>query len=159
MDCWCRITTARRKAAWAKFGDKTGRSSLTLHAGHYIIKYKVCNWNQPDFTPVTVAIEGADGQEVASQTYTPTVNIGNNTANKFTGVAQQTFEFDITATGDYVIAFYADASRNADFVLGQASIQAKEFFTTGIQDISERNERKVPGTSHVYDLGGGAGNG
>jgi hypothetical protein len=147
-------TSGKEKGAWARFGDEAGRSRLTLHAGHYIIKYKVCNWNRAEFTPVTLSIEDPDGQEVASQTYTPTVNIGGKTSNKFTGVEQQTFEFDITETGDYVIAFYADASRNADFVLGQASIQAKEFFTTGIQDISERNERKVPGTSHVYDLGG-----
>ena len=88
---------------------------------------------------------------MVSQTYTPTVNIGGKTGNKFTGVEQQTFEFDIAETGDYVIAFYADASRNADFVLGQVSIQAKEFFTTDIHDISER---KATPSSYVYDLGG-----
>ena len=144
-------TSGKEKGAWARFGDEAGCSRLTLHAGHYVIKYKVCNWNRAQFSPVTLSIENPDGQEVVSQTYTPTVNIGGKTDNKFTGVEQQTFEFDIYETGDYVIAFYADASRNADFVLGQASIQAKEFFTTGIRDISER---QVPTSSHVYDLGG-----
>jgi poly(3-hydroxybutyrate) depolymerase len=144
-------TSGKEKAAWARFGDEAGRSHLTLHAGHYVLKYKVCNWNKAEFTPVTLSIEDTDGQEVASQTYTPTVNIGGKTDNKFTGVEQQTFEFDITKTGDYVIAFYADASRNADFVLGQASIQVKEFFSTGIHDISAS---KASASSHAYDLGG-----
>lgn len=66
------------KEAWARFGDMASHSALTLHSGHYAVKYKVCNWNQPQFTPVTVAIEKLDGLEVASQTYTPTVNIGGH---------------------------------------------------------------------------------
>ena len=130
-------TTGKEKFAWAKFGDKNGRSSMTLHAGQYALKYKVCNWNQPEFTPVIVAIEDLDGQEVASQTYTPTVNIGGDTANKFTGVKVQTFEFDIPEAGDYVLAIYTDAAKNADFVLGQATIQPKEFFVVGIKDVAD----------------------
>jgi hypothetical protein len=112
----------------------------------------VCNWNQPEFTPVTVAIEDLDGQEVASQTYTPTVNIGNNTANKFSGVKQQTFEFDIAETGRYVIVFYTDAAKNADFVLGQVSIQAKSFDTTAIHEV--QNESSSTRPAAIYDLSG-----
>lgn len=148
-------TTGKEKAAWAKYGAKDARSTMTLHAGHYIIKYKVCNWNQPKFTPVTVAIETPDGQEVVSQTYTPTVNIGNSTANKFTGVKQQTFEFAIPETGDYVLVFYPAAQKNADFVLGQVSIQAKEFYTVGIKDVhSADGSDSRQKTSAVYDLSG-----
>ena len=143
-------STGNEKGAWARFGDRTGRSGLTLHTGHYAIKYKMCNWNQSGFTPITISIENLEGQVVASQTYTPTVNIGGKTSNKFSGVQQQTFEFDITETGDYVIAFYADATKNADFVLGQASIHAITF-DTGIQDVYAD---KVSTSSHVYDLGG-----
>ena len=143
--------TTKAKNAWAKFGEKNGRSCLTLHSGHYALKYKVCNWNQPAFTPVTVAIVDADGQEVASQIYTPTVNIGNNTANKFTGVAQQTFEFDIPETGNYVIAFYADAAKNADFVLGTMTLQAKSFDATGITHVSG-DQTEV--SKYAYDLRG-----
>ena len=127
--------TTKTKAAWAKFGEKAARSYLTLHAGHYALKYKLCNWNQPKFSPVTIAIEDINGQEVASQTYTPTVNIGGNTGNKFTGVSLQTFELDIPETGDYVIVFYADGTKNADFVLGQVSIQAMNFLSTGIEEV------------------------
>ncbi len=142
--------TGKEKAAWAKFGVKEGRSALTLHAGSYTIKYKVCNWNQPAFTPVTIVVESLDGQVMASQTYTPTVNIGNNTANKFSGVTQQTFEFDVPETGDYVIAIYADATRHADFVLGTLTIQALSYVTAGIHEI---NVLPVKGET-VYDLSG-----
>ena len=144
--------TTKAKAAFAKFGISNGRSTLTLHAGHYALKYKVCNWNQPSFSPVTVCVEKANGTEVASQDYTPTVNIGNNTANKFTGVVQQTFEFDIDETGDYIIAFYADAAKNADFVLGQAIIQAKSFNTLGIKEIDSKISQLRKGA--IYDLKG-----
>lgn len=87
---------------------------------------------------------------MASQTYTPTVNIGNNTANKFSGVTQQTFEFDVPETGDYVIAIYADATRHADFVLGTLTIQALSYVTAGIHEI---NVLPVKGET-VYDLSG-----
>ena len=41
-------TSGKEKGAWARFGDEAGRSHLTLHAGHYIVKYKVCNWNREE---------------------------------------------------------------------------------------------------------------
>ena len=143
--------TGKEKAAWAKFGVAEGRSALTLHAGHYIVRYKVCNWNQPTFTPVTVAVETKDGSEVASQTYTPTVNIGNSVANKFTGVQQQTFEFDVPETGDYVLVFYTGAAKNADFVLGTLTIQAKSFLTAGVADVHKSSPSQ---SGAVYDLRG-----
>ncbi len=143
--------TTREKAAFAKFGTSQGRSILSLYPGHYVIKYKVCNWNQPEFTPVTVAIEDSEGQEVASETVTPTVNIGNNTGNKFTGVQQQAFEFDIAEPGDYVVAFYTGGTRNADFVLGQLTIIPSSFVSTGIDENINVNENPKRGT---FDLSG-----
>jgi len=143
--------TTKAKAAWAKFGDETGRSTMTLHSGHYALRYKICNWNQPTFSPVTIAIEDANGNEVASQVYTPTVNIGNNTANKFS-CALQTFEFEIPETGNYVITFYADAAKNADFVLGLANIQAKDFVTTGIENVNTSTHTSKD--NYFFDLSG-----
>jgi len=140
----------KEKAAWAKFGISKARSSLTLYPGHYAVKYKVCNWNQSQFMPVTVAIEDTLGQEVASTIYTPTVNIGGNTANKFSGVFQQTFEFDIAETGDYTLVFYTDAARTADFVVGQVIIQPMEFYT----GITNLHSPLTPHPSPVYDLSG-----
>ena len=139
------------KPAWAKFGDRTSNSYLTMHAGHYAVKYKVCNWNKPEFSPVTIAIERLDGQTVASQTYMPTVNIGASTSKKFSGVSQQTFEFDIPETGDYVIAFYTDVAKSSDFVLGVVTLHALSFQSTGISQVSAD---KTPTSSHIYDLSG-----
>jgi poly(3-hydroxybutyrate) depolymerase len=149
--------TSKEKSAWAKFGDKSGRSYLTLHAGQYALKYKLCNWNQPQFKPVTVAIEDTNGQELASQTYTPTVNIGGKTSNKFTGVNQQTLEFEVPETGDYVVVFYAGADKNSDFVLGTVSIQAVKFTTSGIEDVNDLRMKEGDSenqSSGCFDLSG-----
>ena len=143
-------TVGKEKSAWAKFGDKTARSTMTLYGGHYLFKYKICNWNQPSFSPVTIVIEDTNGNEIASQVYTPTSNIGNNTGNKFTATLQ-TFEFDIPETGNYVLAIYANSAKNSDFVLGQAYIQAKTFLATGITNVSNDNKKNSSG---AYDLSG-----
>jgi hypothetical protein len=143
-------TVGKEKSAWAKFGDKTARSTMTLYGGHYLFKYKICNWNQPSFSPVTIVIEDTNGNEIASQVYTPTSNIGNNTGNKFTATLQ-TFEFDIPETGNYVLAIYANSTKNSDFVLGQAYIQGKTFLPTSITNVSKDNKKKASG---AYDLSG-----
>lgn len=143
--------TGKEKGAWAKWGTSTGRSTLTLHAGQYALKYKVCNWNQPDFAPVIVSIQDAGGQEVATETFTPTINIGGDVANKFARFSQQTFDFDIPETGDYVVIFYTDGAKNADFVLGQVAIQAKEFAGTGIVETPNVKGQK---SNELFDLNG-----
>ena len=143
-------TAGKEKGAFAKFGIKAARSTMTLQAGRYALKYRLYNWNQPESSPVTIVIEDANGEEVASRVYTPNKNIGGNTGNAFTGARHQTFEFDIAEKGDYVIAFYADAAKNADFVLALVSIQAKEFYTTGIHEYSTISS-PLPTT---YDLRG-----
>ncbi len=144
-------TSGRSRIAWAKYGVSNARSTLTLHAGHYVIKYRVCNWDQPEFSPVTLSVQDASGQEIASQTYMPTVNIGANTANKFSRPVQQTLEFDVPETGNYIVVFYPDAKKNADFVLGHITIQAKEFGTTGINETTSNSGEQ---TTAVFDLNG-----
>ena len=143
--------TGNEKSGWAKFGDKNARSTLTLHAGHYSLKYRLCNWNKPQFTPVVIAVEDLNGQEVASQTYTPTVNIGAATNKAFASVPVKSFEFDIPEKGDYVITFYADASKNSDFVLGLANLQVTSFGTTGISEVG--NDARLV-KNGCYDLSG-----
>ena len=140
------------KAAFAKFGVEKARSTLTLHAGHYSLNYRICNWNRPEFSPVTTVIEDADGQEVASKTYTPTFNIGGSTANRVSGGRPQRFEFDITKTGNYVIAFYPDAEKNADFVVAQISLKLVEYKDeTGIIEVNAESPAMRQG---IYDLNG-----
>ena len=141
----------KEKSAWARFGDPAARSHMTLHAGHYALKLRTCNWDQPEFSPVIYTIEDLSGQEVASMNYTPAVNIGGNTANKFSGGRGKTFEFDIPTTGDYVFSVYTNAEKNADFVLNTVTLEAKSFSETGIVDVRSK-------TSDVrgdwYDLQG-----
>lgn len=143
--------TGKAREAWAKFGLRTSRSKLTLAPGHYSLRFRVCNWNHPEFSPVTISIQNLSGLEVAADTIMPTVNVGGDVGNKFLKFSLQKFEFDITEADDYVIVFYPDAARDADFVLGYLSLQALEYGTTGIINVTA-----PVSTSHsqVYDLSG-----
>ena len=142
----------KERNAWAKFGNMTARSHMTLHAGQYALKSRVCNWDRPEFSPVIFTIEKPNGEEVASQTFTPTVNIGGDTGNKFSNGRGQTFEFEIPETGEYVFSVYTAAEQNADFVLGMATLQVKSFSESGIKEME--NESWTMDDSKVYDLQG-----
>ena len=142
----------KERTAYAKFGDETARCRMTLHAGSYNLKSRLCNWNQPDNTSVIVVIEDSNGQEVASTTFTPNVNIGGNTANAFSNGKRQAFDFEIPETGDYVLSYYTDAVKNADFVLGLCTLQAKSFTETGIQNIRQDDTKSVK--EGCFDLSG-----
>ena len=142
----------KERSAYARFGDPLARSRMTLHAGKYSLKSRLCNWDQPDFTSVVVVVEDSNGEEVASTTFTPNVNIGGNTANSFGNGKRQTFEFDIPETGDYALSYYTDAVKNADFVLGMCTLQVKSFAETGIQDVGQGNAPSVK--DGCFDLSG-----
>lgn len=139
------------KAAWAKFGVSDARSTMQLHAGHYSLAYRIYNWNQPTFTPVTIAIERPNGEVVASKVYTPTKNIGGSEAKAFSSIRMQEYEFDITQTGYYVLVLYTDATEDADFVVGRLSLELKESHVSGIADVRGKKEEVRVG---VYDLQG-----
>ena len=82
----------------------------------------------------------------------PTINVGGDVGNKFLKFSMQKFEFNIAEDGDYVIVFYPDAARDADFVLGYLSLQALGYGPIDlINDVTE----SVPAHhSEVYDLSG-----
>jgi poly(3-hydroxybutyrate) depolymerase len=142
------------KAAWARFGDNAARSHMTLHTGHYALRSRVCNWDQPNLSPVIYTIEDLNGNEVASKTFTPAKNIGGNTANRFTSGKGQTFEFYIPETGDYVFTIYTDAVKDADFVLGMATLDVNDFSETGIQELDMMNNDDMPSKEGCFDLSG-----
>ena len=144
----------KEKAAWARFGDNAARSHMTLHTGHYALKSRVCNWDQPNLSPVVYTIEDLNGNEVASKTFTPAKNIGGDTANRFSAGKGQTFEFYIPETGEYVFSIYTDAERNADFVLGMATLDVKDFSETGIQELDMMNNDNMPSKEGCFDLSG-----
>lgn len=111
--------------AYLRFADAETKTTVKLNPGNYQLSYKVCNWNQPDFSPVTVAVETLDGQTVSTDTFTPTVNIGNNVGNAFSGSKYRNYQFEIWEGGNYVFSFYTADADGADFVLGQANLYYK----------------------------------
>ena len=138
---------------WAKYGLSDGGTTLSLAPGHYTLKYKICNWNMSNFGAVELNIEKRDDNtSIASQTYTPNVNIGNLASNSFANIDQQTFEFDVTEQGDYVIAIYSAASEWSDCIIGQLILSAGNNTSTGINDVNSTNDKLQ--SDAVYDLQG-----
>ena len=139
---------------WAKYGLSDGGTTLNLAPGHYMLKYRICNWNMPDFGSVELNIEKrTDNSSIASQTYMPTINIGNVASNSFGNPEQQAFEFDITEQGAYSIAIYSAASEWSDCIIGHLNLTAKSFVNTGIVDM-QNDKRTVRNDDAVYDLQG-----
>jgi hypothetical protein len=147
-----RNINGRAKQGWAKYGLSDGGTTLSLAPGHYVLKYRICNWNMADFGQVDVAVERRTGSTtIASQTYLPDINIGNVASNNFKAPAQQTFEFDIAEQGDYVVAVYSAASEWSDCIVGQLSLTANSYLATGIS-APQYTPEDTPST--VYDLQG-----
>ena len=141
-----------KHAGYAKYGLADAGATLTLDPGHYVLKYKACNWNREEFSPLEFAIETRSGTTIASTTYTPTVNIGNKVDNSFTGVTEQQFEFDITTQGNYVIAAYADAAEWSDGMIGGLTLTAKSYVATGISTLPTVDS--TADRDAIYDLSG-----
>ena len=130
-----RNISGEAKKGWAKYGLSDGGTMLSLAPGHYLLKYKICNWNMANFGEVELDIEKrGTSTSVASQTYMPNINIGNVASNNFNSPAQQTFEFDITEQGNYVIALYSAASGWSDCIVGQLILANSSYVVTGIKD-------------------------
>lgn len=119
---YTRNVNGNTRAGYARFGDKNTQTTLTLYPGNYQLMCRVTNWNQAEFSPVTVAMEKADGKEAWSQTFTPTANIGNTASNSFSGTTLLTYRFDITEKGRYMLTFYTADAAWADLVVGQAAL-------------------------------------
>lgn len=137
---------------WAKYGLSDGGTTLSLAPGHYTLKYKICNWNMPDFGPVELSIEHRTGNtSIASQTYMPDINIGNVASNNFANPSQQSFEFEVAEQGDYVLAFYSAASGWSDCIIGQLALIADSYTATGIV---RHNDKKTTNNHATYDLQG-----
>lgn len=145
-----RNINGNRHDGWIKYGLPESSATLSLAPGHYVLKFKACNWNMASFGELEFAVEkAAGGQAVASTTYKPTVNIGNNAGNGFSGVTQQTFEFDVTEQGNYVLAVYSAASGWSDGMVGELILTANGYETTGIKTTS-----RAETPTALYDLQG-----
>ena len=147
-----RNINGKAKQGWAKYGLSDGGTTLSLAPGHYTLKYRICNWNMANFGQVELYIEKrTGGASIASQTYMPNINIGNVPSNNFNTPAQQSFEFDITEQGDYVIAVYSAASEWSDCIVGQLILTNNSYVATGID--SYNVNRNLP-DNNWFDLQG-----
>ena len=136
---------------WAKYGLSDAGTTLYLAPGHYLLRYKICNWNMPNKGQVEVHVEKSTGGSIASQTYLPNINIGNAASNSFGNPEQQVFEFDVTEQGTYAIAFYSAASEWSDCIIGQLSLAVNSYTDTGIRTVTTQDPS--PDTQ-CYDLMG-----
>lgn len=153
---YARNVGGKPREGFARFASPETTVRLTLHEGNYQLLHRLTNWNIDDFSPVTIAIEKADGNgggdspsTVYEETVTPTVNIGNSASNSFSGVTLGRFNFDIYETGRYQITFYTADAPWADLVVGQAAIGYKGV-VVGIDEkpVSDARQPKY------YDLQG-----
>lgn len=129
-----RNVNGNARQGWAKYGLSDGGTTLSLAPGHYTLRYKICNWNMPDFGSVELNIEKRAGNvSIAKQIYTPTVNIGNVASNNFGSLKSRSLEFDVTEKDDYVIALYTSDVEWGDCILGQLILTANRYVATGIE--------------------------
>ena len=130
-----RNQNGKQQVGYAKYGLEAAHSMLTLCPGNYMLRYKICNWNNDEKAPVTICIEKKkDGKAIASTTYTPTVNIGNDASKSFKSTRITSFEFTVEEEGDYLLSFYAADQEWGDGVIGYLMLAAKEYTPTGIEE-------------------------
>ena len=136
---YTRNVTGKEKVGYARFGDEKSSMALILNPGNYQILTNIVNWNRPEFSPVTVAVETIDGQQVFAETFTPTVNVGNTASNNFPGSSVRTISFDIHEKGRYAVTFYTADAPWADLVVGPTAITRKGNVST-IKDMEVGSE-------------------
>lgn len=122
---YTRNVTGEPNAGYARYADQGTSITLMLHPGNYQLYYRIANWNIPTFSPITIAVETIEGKAIYARSYTPTTNIGNAASNSFSGTTLQSFRFDVTEKGRYVITFYTADAPWADLVVGQAALLRK----------------------------------
>jgi len=120
---YTRNVTGGTLEGYARYAGAPTHAALMLYPGNYQLYVRVANWNQPDFLPVTVAVETMEGKQVFAESFTPTANIGNAATNSFSGTSATTLLFDIHEFGRYVITFYTADVAWADLVVGKASLR------------------------------------
>lgn len=145
--------TGKRHEGCIRYGLATGNSTLTLQAGNYTLKYKLCNWDVTEAQPIELCIEKRTGQQVASTSVTPTTNLEGSTTKSHTGIRQASFDFDIAETGDYLISLYTADAKGADCVLGQLILMANSYEPTGINQPHASTQTNTP-VQGTYDLSG-----
>ncbi len=146
---YTRNVTGGAKEGYARFASDKTNAALLLYPGNYQLYVRVTNWNQPSFSPVTVALETTDGETIFSDTFTPDVNIGNAAANAFSGSTPMAFSVDVEQYGRYMVTFYTADAPWADLVVGRATLRRKG-------DVSQVGDvaSPLPVSVQYYNLAG-----
>lgn len=151
---YTRNVNGKAKVGYARFADSSTSMSMTLYPGSYQLTTRVVNWNRPEFSPVTVAVETLDGEEVYSAVIQPLANIGNKASNSFSGSKAESIKFVIAEQGRYVITYYTDDVKLADLVIGSGTLK-RTGEVTGISDAPRLNENGGQSVNNdIYDLSG-----
>lgn len=148
---YTRNATGGVKAGYARYAAEETAISLLLHPGNYQFSTRVCNWNIPTFSPVTVAIETLEGKTVYANTFTPTANVGNAATNNFSGTTAKTFSFDIHEKGYYMVTFYTADAPWADLVIGRASLTHKGA-VSALSGVSDSDDKVI--SVEYFDMAG-----
>ena len=146
---YTRNVNGNARAGYARFADKTTQTTLMLYPGTYQLMCRVANWNQASFSPVTVAVEDANGRAVWQETFTPTANVGNSASNDFSGTTLKTFSFEVSDKGRYFVTFYTADVSWADLVVGQAALR-RTGNLSGVATPVVSSRRDAP----IYNLNG-----
>lgn len=120
---YTRNVNGTKKAGYARLGDPATQTTITLKPGQYQLYYRVSNWNIELFSPVTISVEKTTGEQIFSETFTPTSNIGNSASNSFSGTTLMNSLFDVVEEGRYMITFYTADAPWADLVIGQLALK------------------------------------
>ena len=146
---YARNVDGKSREGYARFAAKETTTLLTLYPGEYELSHRLVNWNTPSFSPITIAIETADGQTVKEEVVTPTANVGNAANKSFSGSTSGSFKFNITEKGRYVVTFYTVDANYGDLVVGEAALKFVSS-QTGVNTL--KNEAHV--RTYYYDMSG-----
>ncbi len=146
---YTRNVTGGAQEGFVRYASEKTNASLTLYPGNYQLYVRVANWNQPSFTPVTVALESIDGERVFAETFTPTANIGNAADNSFSGSSPLSFSVDVLQHGRYMVSFYTADAPWADLVVGRATLRRK-----GDVSLVANTTSTIPVRKQYYTLSG-----
>ena len=146
---YVRNVNGKPKEGYARYAGEETPTTLMLYPGNYSVSYRVVNWNQPNFSPVTITLEDMEGQPVGTETFTPSCNIGNSTSNNFSGSTIESFNFNVTEKGRYRVSFYTADSPWADMILSRATIH-RDGDVSGISPVTE----SIPSRTVYYHLSG-----
>jgi hypothetical protein len=146
---YTRNVTGGKRVGYARLGDKTTQLTMTLHPGVYQLMMRVSNWNCSNFSPVTVAVEKASGQNVFEETFTPTSNVGNAASNDFSGTELKSLSFEIQEKGRYFLTFYTADAAWADLVVGQVALRR-----TGNLSAVAQPKASTPVHTYYYNMSG-----